>query len=803
MHSRFSDRAPLSPLRLIGSHECYTDPLAVYRAARRRCMDFVTITDHDTLAGSASIAHLPGTFMSAEVNSWFPEDGCAVHVVVLDVDEARFADILALRRNVYDLVAYLREAGILHFVSHPLYSVNGRLTPDTVEKLCLLFETLEARNGARSTMSNLLVERVVVALTPRVVERLAAKHGIEPAGVAPWRRMLVGGSDDHSGLSTASAWTEAPCDGTLKGFLAALRRGDCGPGGESGGVLRLAHSIYAVARSNLLDLTGENGRRAVPGLRRALTAVADVGPSDEVLPGARQAAHALLRGTDGAAARRDFDRALTLEAEALLAPGTAPPELDRRLYGLSRDVVSASFRLYGERLVDGARRRRPARVASGAAGVTLTHLLATPYYIAHRHMASEKVLLERVRHQLVGPDPSTGAGPWSAPALPHGRKVALFTDTLHEVNGVALTIKRLMQVARTRGIALEVVTSSDAPTACVDGVLNLRSCVGFRIPRYPELSICAPSLLDVVDHLEQAGFTSVHVSTPGSVGLLGLVAGRLLGLPVSGTYHTDIPRYVRDLAGSRVLEEVAWRWVLWFYSRMDEVLVPSASTRRELIARGLRADRIRPLPRWVDTDFFSPRLRDLSLWDSTAVEGRLKLLYAGRVSREKNLELLARGLRVLVDSGVNVGLIVAGDGPYRSTMEVSLAGYPVVFLGFLDQERLAATYASSDVFVFPSATDTFGNVVLEAQSSGLPVIVSDKGGPSELIVHGETGLRVPSNDLQALVQAVRFFSDDPSVAPLMGLAARSYCLAGAMRPEEQFSTILEPSPTLGRQRRAV
>jgi glycosyltransferase involved in cell wall biosynthesis len=621
-------------------------------------------------------------------------------------------------------------------------------------------------------------------------------------GETPWRKVLVGGSDDHSGLSTASAWTEAPCDGTVSGFLTAVANGDAGPAGEHGGVLRLAHSIYAVGRSNLLDLAGQGEAPGVPGVGRALSVLAGVtlDAGDDLLPGARQAAHALLNGRDGVGARMAFDRSLLEQADALLSPDTPPPDLDRRLHALGSDLCRASFRLNGNRILDGARRRRPARVLAGVVGLAVTHLLATPYYVAHRHMASERRLLGDVRHRLVGPEPSGDAGPWSPPALLQARKVAVFTDTLHEVNGVALTLKRLLRVADLRGIPLEVITSSGAVTTHDGGVFSLQSCGSFRVPKYPEMSIRCPSFLDVVDHLEKGGFTDVHVSTPGSIGLFGLLAGRLLGLPVSGTYHTDIPRYARDLGGSRVLEEVAWRWVIWFYGQLDEVLVPSASTRRELTERGLPAARIRPLPRWVDTELFSPARRDTSIWASTPVEGRLRLLYAGRVSKEKNLELLTAAFRSLVDGGAKVGLVVAGDGPYREAMESSLTGYPVLFLGFQDQQRLAVTYASSDVFAFPSATDTFGNVVLEAQSSGLPVIVSDKGGPPELMVHGTTGLRVPSTDLRALAQAVRFFLDDPSGTALMGLAARAYCEAGAMAPEDQFSTLLGPVPQPERAR---
>ena len=275
--------------------------------------------------------------------------------------------------------------------------------------------------------------------------------------------------------------------------------------------------------------------------------------------------------------------------------------------------------------------------------------------------------------------------------------------------------------------------------------------------------------------------------------MLGLAAARVLHLPVAGTYHTDIPRYARDLGGTRLLEEVAWRYVLWFYRRLDEVLVPSAATRRDLIARGLQASKVKPLPRWVDTERFTPHKRDPLLFDHGPMSERLVFLYAGRVSREKNLELLSAAFRLLCSRGFPACLVVAGDGPYRVEMEASLRGWPAEFLGFQDQETLATTYASCDVFVFPSATDTFGNVVLEAQASGLPVIVSDRGGPRELMRTGRTGFAVPAGDVTAFAAAMACFPADPGLAKRMGANARDFCLEGAPAPDALYCTLLGPN----------
>lgn len=764
----------------------------MYDAARRRGMDFVTITDHDTLAGSQSIAHLPGTFLSAELDVWFPEDRCRFHVVVLGVDESTFPGLLELRENAREFSAYLHATDTLHFVSHPLYSVNGRLTPDVVEKLLLLFDAFEVRNGARSSRSNGLTAELLAGLDQRIVDRLAERHGIEPSGLVPHRKVAVGGSDDHSGLFTAAAWTEAPCDGTVSGFLEAVRRGDCGPGGESGEALYLAHSIYAVTRACAVDLAEPERGRRVPGADRLLRRLVGVDlRGGDVTAGAAHAVARLFGGADGRPLRRRFAAAYERELGGLAASDLPPGELNRRIYAVARALADDAFRLSGERLIGGISSRRPRRALAGLAGVGLTHVLATPYYVAHRHQTAERELLAEVRRQLLGPSTSAGQDAWDSPPAATPRRIALFTDTVHEVNGVALTIKRLLAVARRRGIGLQVFTADErAPE--VEGIESLASCGGFAIPRYPDLSIHAPSFLDVVQRLQDGGYTHVHVSTPGPVGLLGLAAARLLHLPVAGTYHTDIPRYARDLGGTRLLEEVAWRYVLWFYRHLDEVLVPSAATRRDLVNRGLQASKVKPLPRWVDTTQFSPTKRDPELARRWRKGRRVSYLYAGRVSREKNLELLVAAFKRL-SSAWPASLVVAGDGPYRRAMEAALDGCPVEFLGFQDQEALATTYASCDAFVFPSATDTFGNVVLEAQASGIPVIVSDEGGPRELVAQGHTGFAVPAGDVTAFAAAMACFAADPALAGRMGAKARAFCLDGAPPPDELYATLLGPA----------
>jgi glycosyltransferase involved in cell wall biosynthesis len=193
-----------------------------------------------------------------------------------------------------------------------------------------------------------------------------------------------------------------------------------------------------------------------------------------------------------------------------------------------------------------------------------------------------------------------------------------------------------------------------------------------------------------------------------------------------------------------------------------------------LAEAGISPEKLRVFPRGVDLERFHPGRRNGFLESRYGLPAGLKLLYVGRVSKEKNLELLSRVFRSISGNGLPLHLVVVGEGPYLQEMQEKLTGAPVTFTGFLEGEDLAAVYASCDLFVFPSTTDTFGNVVLEAQASGLPVIVSDAGGPQENLLPGETGLVVAGDNEEELAAAILELAAQPERLRDMGRAARSY-----------------------------
>ncbi|MDZ4200064.1 MAG: glycosyl transferase, partial [Kiritimatiellia bacterium] len=180
VHSKHSDRPSEWFLRRIGAPESFVEPGELYTACRERGMDFVTITDHNSIGGALEIADRPGTFLSAELTTYFPEDGCKIHCLALGITEAQFAELQQARQNIYELREVLLHHDIIHAIAHPLFRVNEKLTIEHFEKLILLFNRFEGINGSRDPRAGDLARVILGALTPEDIARLADRHGIEP-----------------------------------------------------------------------------------------------------------------------------------------------------------------------------------------------------------------------------------------------------------------------------------------------------------------------------------------------------------------------------------------------------------------------------------------------------------------------------------------------------------------------------------------------------------------------------------------------------------------------------------------------
>src|SRR5205814_4323273 len=244
VHSKFSARSEEWLFRRFDFPDSCTEPGELYEKLRERGMDFVTITDHDCIDGCLAIADKPQAFISEQVTTYFPHDTCKIHLLVWGITESQHEDLALWRSNIFELQRYLAEEQIAHAVAHPLYSVNGKLTASHLERLILLFKYFEGINGLRDSLLSDLARKVLGQLTPEKIDQFANRHDLAPTHVKPWKKIFVGGSDDHGGKFFASAFTETPKAKTPAEFLAHIRAGRCQPKGRAGTPLALSHGFY-------------------------------------------------------------------------------------------------------------------------------------------------------------------------------------------------------------------------------------------------------------------------------------------------------------------------------------------------------------------------------------------------------------------------------------------------------------------------------------------------------------------------------------------------------------------------------
>jgi glycosyltransferase involved in cell wall biosynthesis len=339
-------------------------------------------------------------------------------------------------------------------------------------------------------------------------------------------------------------------------------------------------------------------------------------------------------------------------------------------------------------------------------------------------------------------------------------RVALVVDGIGGMHGVTHTIDELRQRG-VPGFDVEVIGTDPNVDRRLSAVAEV------EIPSYPGLAVGIPSLPAVVEALTDGRYDLVHLASPGPAGAMAAVLARVMDAPVVASFHTELSVYTGLRTGDAAMEAAARMALGVFYGAADHVLSPSPAADATLRALGIDEARIGRWDRGVDVARFGPRHRTPGL-----LPGERNVLYAGRLTREKGIDLLADAFLAARERDPGLHLVLAGGGPEEDALRARL-GDRATFLGWLEGDELARTYASADVFLFPSRTDTFGQVVLEAQASGLPVVAVDEGGPTTLIRDGATGLLRPP-DAEALGAAVAGLAADAAARERLargGLAA--------------------------------
>jgi glycosyltransferase involved in cell wall biosynthesis len=376
-------------------------------------------------------------------------------------------------------------------------------------------------------------------------------------------------------------------------------------------------------------------------------------------------------------------------------------------------------------------------------------------------------------------------------------RVAVVTETYPpEVNGVAKSAARFVEGLRRRGHEVQVARPRQGADDGGDVLMR-----GISIPCYRDLKVGLPAKRALQRLWSFRRPDVVHIVTEGPLGWSALAAAAKLKLPVISDFRTNFHAYSSHY-GVGWLRKPILSYLRRFHNRTLATVVPTAAMRNELAARGFQ--RLRVIARGIDTQLFNPARRDEQLRASWgAGQNDIVLLYVGRLAPEKNLQAVV----AVAERLPNAKLVLVGDGPERRSLEARLPN--AVFAGLRRGERLAAHYASGDVFLFPSLTETYGNVTLEAMASGLAVAAFDYAAAGELIADGVNGILASRTDDEGFVARAAALAVDPARVRELGERARATCAAQSWdRVVEQLEQVLiatanTPVTDARRDRRAV
>lgn len=348
-------------------------------------------------------------------------------------------------------------------------------------------------------------------------------------------------------------------------------------------------------------------------------------------------------------------------------------------------------------------------------------------------------------------------------------RVVCVSDNLDEVNGIALAsriqlreLRRLGYAAWLYGVAFH--TRPPRREGAGDALTLAPGVYSVNQAGYANSELAIPRLKTFIDFLRDNEIDLIEFETPGPVSHLCLAVAKVAGIPTVSHYRTDIITYSETLIKFRLGVAFVQFWTRLFTRNAGPVIVPSEAYRAKVAIMGIKNDAIHKLPRGVDLTAFHPSRRDENFWADRGVPSEgFKLLYVGRVSAEKNLAALCGAFLQALEHNPDLRLITVGEGPWLEEMERRLLPTGRAhFTGVLHGEELATAFASSDLFVFPSLTDTFGNSVIEALASGLPCLVSDEGGPCEIVTAGVCGDIFRGDESEALSEGILSLANDPA-----------------------------------------
>jgi glycosyltransferase involved in cell wall biosynthesis len=753
--------------RFFGCPESYAEPVRQYELCKARGMSLVTLTDHDTIAGGLQLVGRPDFFLSEEVTAVFPENGCVMHVLAWNITPAQHDEIQACRRDIYRLSEYLNRAGIAHALAHPLLSPNWKLDAALFEKVLLLFPALEGINGLTDRRIEPDLATLLEGLTPDVMQALSHKHGLTPNGTTPHRKALTAGSDDHVHRRCGTVYTEVEGTGRAPAqFLEQCMAGEARLVGRQGHLNTMAMCVKHTTYHHLKQRQTERADFSNPFLEM-MDLIAGRQPG-RPCSDAGGFIDSLLAGVGRAAVE------VGKPMDILRIPPHPTEEDDARVI---EGIARVSGKVIEHALADmltGAQDFDLYRIFGGLRDVTGGLVTAAPVFFAADHFGKQELQVRRIWSE------------WRAFPLPaRPERLAVFSDSLEQVDGVSTWCTRFAHQARVAGREVLIPHCGELPQQLRDlsggpdtGVHasfhRLEALTGFTLPLYTQIRLHVPSLIHALGWVWSQRISHVELATPGPMGLVGLLVAKVLRLPVTASYHTEVPAMVRPLGGNALMERAARRYLAWFYDRVDRVFAFSSGSRDALLEMGVKPEKLSVMPVAVNPDDFSPQHRSAGIFQllNVDVADRPVVLSVGRISEEKNLPVVVEAVARLQGRRPQPLLVIVGDGPERATLEQRYRDRGFVrFVGLQRGETLKKLYASARLFVFASRVDTLGLVNMEAMSSGVPVLVPSDACIAEFVVNGRSA-ECYEFGATGLAAAIARVLDDPTRAAELAAGGR-------------------------------
>jgi len=583
-HSRASTEADEAVLQAIRCPESYSEPAEIYAQAKQRGMDFVAITDHDSIAGVRELAHRPDVLVGEEVTCYFPEDHCKIHLLVWGITADHTA-LQAVANDIYEIARYVAKHRIAHAVAHPLYRQNGVLSRRHIEKLLLLFKGFECLNGAHSMTHRQVFEPLLDELNVTEIRRLEAIHGIEALWPAPWDKTRTGGSDDHGLFNIGRTWTEfAEEVETIEDLLEAIRNGHCQPGGEAGSSIKLAHNFFSVGMRHFTREVAKSDRNFKSAIMRKMLGEKQTCGRVAFATGAiGWKARSLLsrvgrklrfrrqpRGVDllnqllASSAMRNFDRIGPM-ARAL-KQDRSPMAEHQAMFDwvgkIDRDVAAGIL----DTVMSDIGAGQIGGIIDSISTLIGHQAMLLPYYFALFHQNQERDLLNKLSRRGRAIEGNT-------------LRVGLFSDNTTETSAAGRFAQDFARFAESRGLRGIVHAVGAGSAAESKWRRNFAPLVERRMEPLG-IDIVIPPVLEILEWADRQQFDAIVINTTGPMALCGWLAAKMLRAPVLAVCHDDLPaRVFKNTKGDYRLSTAAGSYVQWLYRGAAKVLVATREGR--------------------------------------------------------------------------------------------------------------------------------------------------------------------------------------------------------------------------------